>query len=165
MTSAGPGPFGSSLWPQPVPGAQRGLTADGWKTARAALLRRTCAPRGWRVRRREKSPTCQINAFSQSVTALHCGSQGKLCDVSKAPYSAVNGTNATAALQAAIDDCGDLPGEGGTVLVPSPLKLLTGAQSRTRRTPSLAATPTLPQAAHAPPLPAPSRPYYSNARA
>ena len=71
MTSAGPGPFGSSLWPQPVPGAQRGLTADGWKTARAALLRRTCAPRGQRVRRREKSPTCQINAFSQSVTALH----------------------------------------------------------------------------------------------
>eukprot|EP01048_Picozoa_sp_COSAG05_P041067 COSAG05_NODE_21392_length_272_cov_0.601156_1_plen_82_part_10 len=41
---------------------------------------------------------------------------GKLCDVSKAPYAAANGSNATAALSAAIADCGGLPG-GGTVLV------------------------------------------------
>ena len=60
---------------QPVPGAPRALTADGWKA-------------------------------------------GKLCDVSKAPYSATNGSNATAALSAAIADCGGRP-EGGTVLVPS----------------------------------------------
>eukprot|EP00656_Telonema_subtile_P032402 TRINITY_DN3556_c0_g1_i2.p1 TRINITY_DN3556_c0_g1~~TRINITY_DN3556_c0_g1_i2.p1 ORF type:complete len:168 (-),score=30.81 TRINITY_DN3556_c0_g1_i2:105-608(-) len=51
---------------------------------------------------------------------------GRLCDVSKTPYDAQNGTNATAALQTAIDDCGDLPG-GGTVLVPSGLVLKTAS--------------------------------------
>ena len=55
----GPGPFGNTLLPQPVPGAKT-----------------FAAP--------------------------------KLCDVSKAPYSATNGSNATAALSAAIADCGDL---------------------------------------------------------
>jgi len=75
----GPGPFGSSYLAQPVPGAARGLTADGWR-------------------------------------------DGKLCDVSQPPYSAANGSNATAALQRAIDDCGDLE-SGGTVLVPGGLLL------------------------------------------
>jgi hypothetical protein len=51
---------------------------------------------------------------------------GKLCDVTKAPYSARNGTNATVALQTAIDDCGDLP-DGGTVLVPSGFVLITAS--------------------------------------
>ena len=43
------------------------------------------------------------------------GSTGKLCNISSAPYSVSNGTNATAALQSAIDDCGDSP-TGGTVV-------------------------------------------------
>ena len=66
----GPGPWTQEKMLQPVPGAARALTEDGWKT-------------------------------------------GKLCDVSKPPWSAQNGTNATAALQNAINSCGDLPG-GGT---------------------------------------------------
>eukprot|EP00729_Bicosta_minor_P017194 gene17194-9997_t len=79
----GPGPFGSTLMLQPVPGAPRGVLADGWK-------------------------------------------QGKLCDVSKPPYNAKNGTNATTALQQAINDCGGLPG-GGTALVPAGLHLQTAS--------------------------------------
>ena len=51
---------------------------------------------------------------------------GKLCDLSKPPYSVRNGSNATASLQLAIDDCGDLDG-GGTVLVPKELALRTGS--------------------------------------
>jgi len=50
----------------------------------------------------------------------------KLCDVSKAPYSVTNGSNATAALSAAIADCGDLP-TGGVVLVPAELTLLSAS--------------------------------------
>eukprot|EP00729_Bicosta_minor_P019385 gene19385-12683_t len=68
---------------QPVPGAPRGVLADGWK-------------------------------------------QGKLCDVSKPPYNPKNGTNATTALQQAINDCGGLPG-GGTALVPAGLHLQTAS--------------------------------------
>lgn len=64
---------------QPVSGAARATSADGWK-------------------------------------------RGKLCDVSAPPWNARNGTNATAALQAAIDTCGDLPG-GGTVIIRAPLTL------------------------------------------
>ena len=47
---------------------------------------------------------------------------GKICDITKAPYHAVGdgSTNCTAAIQAAIDDCGDIAdGLGGTVLVPT----------------------------------------------
>jgi len=51
---------------------------------------------------------------------------GALCDVSRVPYAVTNGTNATLALQRAIDDCGDLPG-GGTVLVPRELTLHTAS--------------------------------------
>ena len=51
---------------------------------------------------------------------------GKLCDVSQPPYSVKNGSNATALLQKAIDDCGDLEG-GGTALVPSGFLLQTGS--------------------------------------
>lgn len=40
--------------------------------------------------------------------------KGKLCNVSKHPYSVKNGSNATAALQQAIDDCGDSH-EGDTI--------------------------------------------------
>eukprot|EP00040_Diaphanoeca_grandis_P005346 m.32462 g.32462 ORF g.32462 m.32462 type:complete len:462 (+) comp16649_c0_seq1:163-1548(+) len=79
----GPGPFGSEVMAQPVLGAQRAQSVDGWKL-------------------------------------------GKLCDVSKPPYMAVNGTNATKALQQAIVDCGDLA-EGGTVLVPSGMTLLSAS--------------------------------------
>ena len=79
----GPGPFGQIKLRQPVPGAERALTSDGWK-------------------------------------------QGKLCDVSQAPYNVVNGSNATATLQQAIDECGDLEG-GGTVLVPSSFFLRTAS--------------------------------------
>ena len=80
----GPGPFGSNILSQPVPGAARAVHNDGWKS-------------------------------------------GKLCDVSSPPYSATNNSNATAALQQAIDDCGDLGGEGGTVLVKSGLILRTAS--------------------------------------
>jgi polygalacturonase len=79
----GPGPFGNTVLQQPVAGAARAVSADGWK-------------------------------------------EGKLCDVSKAPYSVKNGTNATAILQQAIEDCGNLA-TGGTVLVPSGLTLLTAS--------------------------------------
>ena len=78
----GPGPFGSNILSQPVPGAARAIL--GWKS-------------------------------------------GKLCDVSSPPYSATNNSNATAALQQAIDDCGDLGGEGGTVLVKAGLILRTAS--------------------------------------
>ena len=80
LSAAPPGrsPFSSKVLRQPVPGAPRGVSPDGWKT-------------------------------------------GKLCSV-----SAANGTNATAALQGAIDECGDLPG-GGTVLVTGGVTLLTAS--------------------------------------
>jgi polygalacturonase len=52
--------------------------------------------------------------------------QGKLCDVSQPPYAAKDGSNASAALQRAIDDCGDQPG-GGTVLIPAGLTLKTAS--------------------------------------
>ena len=52
---------------------------------------------------------------------------GRLCDVTAAPYGAKNGSNATAALRAAIDDCGDLPAPGGTVLVPGGFLLYTAS--------------------------------------
>ena len=45
---------------------------------------------------------------------------------SKPPYNAKNGTNATTALQQAINDCGGLPG-GGTALVPAGLHLQTAS--------------------------------------
>lgn len=51
---------------------------------------------------------------------------GRLCDVSQPPYSAVTGMNATAVLQQAIEDCGDLV-SGGTVLVPAGLDLMTAS--------------------------------------
>eukprot|EP00041_Stephanoeca_diplocostata_P030212 m.907050 g.907050 ORF g.907050 m.907050 type:complete len:377 (-) comp23711_c0_seq2:118-1248(-) len=79
----GPGPFGNSILPQPVQGAQRGASLQGWKA-------------------------------------------GKICDVSAEPYLAKNGSNATAQLQQAIDDCGDLD-SGGTVLIPSGLVLQTAS--------------------------------------
>lgn len=50
-------------------------------------------------------------------------SGGRLCNISSVPYSAANGSNATEALQRAIDDCGGLPHPGGTVLVPAGLHL------------------------------------------
>lgn len=60
--------------------------------------------------------------------AQHGWKQGRLCDVTKPPYSARNGSNATLILQQAIDDCGDLSnGGGGTVLVPSALHLRTAS--------------------------------------
>ena len=52
--------------------------------------------------------------------------RGKLCRIGLPPYEAANGSNATAALQKAIDDCGDRT-EGGTVLVPAPLTLTTAS--------------------------------------
>eukprot|EP01052_Picozoa_sp_SAG31_P036875 SAG31_NODE_4665_length_3055_cov_1.841001_1_plen_197_part_00 len=73
----GPGPFGSVVLPQPVPGA--------------AIF-----------------------------------ANPKICDVSQPPYSATNGSNATAVLSAAIADCGDLP-TGGVVLVPPQLTLLSAS--------------------------------------
>ena len=45
---------------------------------------------------------------------------------SLAPYNVQNNTNATAALQKAIDDCGNLPG-GGTVRVPPGMHLQTAS--------------------------------------
>jgi len=75
----GPGPFGSTVRPQPVPGAARAQTPDGWTA-------------------------------------------GKLCEID----AALNNTNATAALQSAIDECGDRA-EGGTVLVRNSLTLHTAS--------------------------------------
>ena len=79
----GRGPFTQAILPQPVSGAQRGESPDGWL-------------------------------------------QGKLCDVSKSPYLARNGTNATMALERALSDCGDRP-DGGTVLIPSGYTLWTAS--------------------------------------
>eukprot|EP01043_Picozoa_sp_COSAG02_P058525 COSAG02_NODE_7298_length_3077_cov_81.755876_4_plen_393_part_00 len=70
--------------------------------------------------------------FSQTVMtqpvngARRFGAAAKLCDVSKPPYSAANGSNATGALSRAILDCGDRA-TGGVVLVPEGLTLLTGS--------------------------------------
>ena len=50
----------------------------------------------------------------------------KICDVSQPPYSAKNGSNATAELASAISDCGDRE-NGGGVLVPEDLTLLTAS--------------------------------------
>ena len=50
----------------------------------------------------------------------------KICDVSKPPYSAAHGTNATAVLAKAIVDCGDLAG-GGVVVVPAGMVLYTAS--------------------------------------
>ena len=52
--------------------------------------------------------------------------RGKLCDVSREPYLAVNQSNATEALRRAIDDCGDL-NSGGTVLIPRGFLLRTAS--------------------------------------
>lgn len=52
--------------------------------------------------------------------------RGKLCDVTRPPYSAQNGSNATLELRAAIRDCGDLA-SGGTVLVPAGVVLRTAS--------------------------------------
>lgn len=76
----GGAPFLATLISQPVPGALRGRTNQGWKV-------------------------------------------GRLCDVGK---KVINGTNVTAILQQAIDECGDLPG-GGTVLIPPGLTLLSAS--------------------------------------
>ena len=61
---------------------------------------------------------------AQRAIAPRGWTRGKLCDVSQVPYSVQNNSNATAILQNAIDECGDLEG-GGTVLVPSGLYLHT----------------------------------------
>ena len=50
----------------------------------------------------------------------------RVCDVSKAPYGAAEGENATAALARAIVDCGDRPG-GGVVVVPAGMTLYTAS--------------------------------------
>ena len=71
------------------------------------------------------SPHCPI----PNSASPHCRDgwkQGKLCDVTKAPFSARNGSNATMQLQTAINTCGNLP-EGGTVLVPSGFTLFTAS--------------------------------------
>ena len=55
--------------------------------------------------------------------------QGKLCDVTKAPFLARgdNKTEDTLAIQAAIDECGDLPHPGGTVLLPKGRSFVSGS--------------------------------------
>lgn len=52
---------------------------------------------------------------------------GKLCDITRPPYSAANNTVATEALQQAIHDCGNRPSPGGTVLIPAGTFLITGS--------------------------------------
>ena len=54
---------------------------------------------------------------------------GKLCDVTQPPYLARgdNRSDDTFAIQRAIDDCGDLAGSGGTVLLPSGHSFVSGS--------------------------------------
>ena len=56
--------------------------------------------------------------------------EGMLCDVTSAPFNAIgdNRTDDTAAIQRAIDLCGDrADGKGGTVLLPAGHNFVTGA--------------------------------------
>jgi polygalacturonase len=66
--------------------------------------------------------------LSQPVSGAVSFPEGKLCDVTHPPYSAKgdNQTVDTAALQRAVDACGDLP-TGGTVLLPKGGWFVSGA--------------------------------------
>lgn len=59
-------------------------------------------------------------------SAGHYWRSGKLCNMSAAPFSAPNNSNATAVLQRALDTCGGRAA-GGTVLLPTGLVLRTGS--------------------------------------
>jgi polygalacturonase len=70
-------------------------------------------------------PFAQV-VMPQPVPGARSFASPRLCDVSQPPYSAGNNSNGTAALTAAIADCGDLDG-GGVVLVPAGLTLRTAS--------------------------------------
>ena len=51
---------------------------------------------------------------------------GRVCNVTMAPYNAQNNSEETQSIQNAIDTCGDLP-NGGTVIIPSGFVFVTGS--------------------------------------
>ena len=66
------------------------------------------------------------DVMQQPVPGATVFPNAKVCDVSKLPYAAAHGSNATAVLAKAIVDCGDHP-DGGVVVVPAGMVLYTAS--------------------------------------